>query len=130
MKPIVCLYCEGNDTKLAVVDQDKTLGKIKVLRTASVDVVASGTALGFDPSSGLSLEGEALHFDGEKSADLLSEPDSASIGALSGTLQGLNVNTTLYIPAISEPALYYHSFEGKRDAVSYTHLTLPTTPYV
>lgn len=115
MKPIVCLYCEGNDTKLAVVDQDKTLGKIKVLRTASVDVVASGTALGFDPSSGLSLEGEALIDDGDKGADLLSEPDSTSIGALSGTLQGLNVNTTLYIPAISEPALYYHSFEGKRD---------------
>ncbi|MCJ7552518.1 MAG: hypothetical protein MUO34_01425 [Ignavibacteriaceae bacterium] len=115
MKPIVCLYCEGNDTKLAVVDQDKTLGKIKVLRTASVDVVASGANLGFDPSSGLSLEGEALHFDGETSADLLSEPDSASIGALSGTLQGLNTSTTLFIPAISEPALYYHSFEGKRD---------------
>lgn len=116
MKPIVCLYCEGNDTKLAVVHQDKTLGKIKVLRTASVDVVASGARMGVD-SGGFSLEGESLHLEGmdDKSTELLAEPDSASIGALSGTLTGLNPNTTLYIPALSEPAMYYHSFEGKRD---------------
>src|SRR5690606_20508399 len=116
MKPIVCLYCEGNDTKLAVVHHDKTLGKIKVLRTASVDVVASGAKMGVD-SGGFSLEGESLQLEGidDKSTELVTEPDSASIGALSSTLTGLNPNTTLYIPALSEPAMYYHTFEGKRD---------------
>lgn len=115
MKPIVCLYCEGNDTKLSVVQQDKTLGKLKVLRTASVDVVSSGAKIGID--TGFSLEGESLQLDGveDKSTELFSEPDTASISALSGTLQGLNPNSTLYIPALSEPALYYHGFEGRRD---------------
>jgi hypothetical protein len=115
MKPIVCLYCEGNDTKLAVLDHDKSLGKIKVLRTASVDVVASGSKIGVD--SGFSLEGESLELSGvdESATEILNEPDTASISALSGTLTGLNPNNTLYIPALSEPALIYHTFEGKRD---------------
>lgn len=116
MKPIVCLYCEGNDTKLAVLGLDKTLGKIKVLRTASVDVVSSGSTSGFE-TGGFNLEGESLQLEGleSKTTELISDPDSASISALSGTLQGLNPATTSFIPALSEPALYYHHYEGRKD---------------
>jgi hypothetical protein len=37
MKPIVCVFCEGNDTKIAVVEKEKE--KIRVLRTGSYNVV-------------------------------------------------------------------------------------------
>ena len=36
MKPLVCIYCEGNDTKIAVINKDSETDKVKVLRTASI----------------------------------------------------------------------------------------------
>ena len=49
MKPLVCMYCEGNDTKVAVVT--KANGRLSVLRTTSVDYV--------QPSIGEAVEGAA-----------------------------------------------------------------------
>ena len=37
MKPIVCIFCVGNDTKIAVLEKEKE--KIKVLKTGSYNVV-------------------------------------------------------------------------------------------
>ena len=41
MKTIACIYCEGNDTKLAVVSQEKNGSRLKIVSTASVDVVVA-----------------------------------------------------------------------------------------
>ena len=39
MKPIVCVFCEGNDTKIVAVEKEKD--KIRILKAASFNVVPS-----------------------------------------------------------------------------------------
>ncbi len=115
MKTIACIYCEGNDTKLAVVGQEKGESRLKVLSTASVDVVASKTDL--QPAAGFNLEAEGLQLEGvdSKETSLTSDMDAPSISAIGAALKGINFNNLEFIPALTEPAIYYHPFDGKRD---------------
>lgn len=116
MKTIACIYCEGNDTKLAVVSQDKTGGRFKVHSTASVDVVANKTDL--HPTAGFNLENDGLQLDGvdsSKGSAISNDVDAPSISAIGAALKGINLNKLEFIPALTEPAIYYHSFDGKRD---------------
>ena len=62
MKTIACIYCEGNDTKLAVVSQDKNGNRLKIISTASVDVVSNKSNL--QPTAGFNLEGDGLQLEG------------------------------------------------------------------
>jgi len=63
MKPLICIFCEGNDTKLAVVGKENDSDNLKVFRTASVsstsssvDVEAGATEISLDDGA-LQLEG-------------------------------------------------------------------------
>lgn len=67
MKTIACIYCEGNDTKLAVVGHEKNGSRLKVLSTASVDVVSSKTDL--HPTAGFNLDADGLQLEGEGAKD-------------------------------------------------------------
>ena len=177
MKTIACIYCEGNDTKLAVVSQEKTGSRLKVISTASVDVISSKSNL--QPTAGYNLEGEGLQLEGVEAKDNSlagSSLDAPSITSIGAALKGVNLNKLEFIPALTEPAIYYHSYDGRKDlksgklldeilsdirqskgvnvekdsldfielsdgsllsafidgpvAVSYTHLTLPTSDLV
>ncbi|MBI2419300.1 MAG: hypothetical protein HYV28_15640, partial [Ignavibacteriales bacterium] len=44
MKPVICVYHEGNDTKFGVFVKEK--GQVRLLRAASVDIYASGPKSG------------------------------------------------------------------------------------
>ena len=109
MKPLVCIYCEGNDTKLAVIVKEKE--KIKVLKTASLDVIQPTLDLE-DGLSSLNIDGEDLEL------DKINKSDSATVQAsqtiISSALKGINLNNCLFIPALTEPAIYYHIFEGSK----------------
>ena len=37
MKPIICVFCEGNDTKIVAVEKEKD--KIRLLKATSYNVV-------------------------------------------------------------------------------------------
>ncbi len=114
MKTIACIYCEGNDTKLAVLAKDKGEGRIKVLSASSVDIVSNKTDI--HPTAGLSLEGEGLQLEGVSTEPAISsDVDAPSIGALGAALSGTNLNTLEFVPALTEPAIYYHQYEGPRD---------------
>jgi hypothetical protein len=114
MKPLICIYCEGNDTKLAVIHKDSDSAKPKVLRTASVSLVRSATQMEAQ-SSGFSIEGEALDIEGvEESASLRSDLDSTSVSEIGAALRDYNLSNYNFIPALTEPAIYYHLFEGPR----------------
>ncbi len=63
MKPLICLYAEGNDTKIAVLSKEKDTDKLKVFRTgtvsttpSSVDIEAGATGVSMD-EGGFQLEG-------------------------------------------------------------------------
>jgi hypothetical protein len=60
MKTIICTYCEGNDTKIAVVSKEKD--KIKVLKAASFEVVQP--TMDVDESvTALEIDGQELSFE-------------------------------------------------------------------
>jgi hypothetical protein len=62
MKPVITVYCESNDIKLAVVSKDSASGKPAVLKTASVSLFKSSTDLGAD--GGFRMEEESLDIEG------------------------------------------------------------------
>ncbi len=114
MKPLICIYCEGNDTKLAVIERESEGRKPSVLKTASVSLIKSSTQIEEDVT-GFRIEGEALDVEGlEESASIRSDFDSASLTEVSAALRSFNLSKHSFIPALTEPAIYYHIFEGAR----------------
>ncbi|MDR3609730.1 MAG: hypothetical protein P4L27_04155 [Ignavibacteriaceae bacterium] len=109
MKPLVCIYCEGNDTKIAVVVKEKE--KLKVLITTSFDIIQPSLDLE-DGLSSLNIDGEDLEL------EKINKRDSASIQAnqsvIISAFKGINLNNCLFLPALTEPAIYYHIFEGSK----------------
>lgn len=114
MKTIACIYCEGNDTKLAVIGYEKSGNRLKVLSTASVDVVSSKTDL--QPTAGFSLEGDGLQLEGVDSKDTTFSGDvnTPSITAIGSALKSVGIKNLEFIPALTEPAIYYHIYDGKK----------------
>jgi Tfp pilus assembly protein PilN len=112
MKQIIFTYCEGNDTKIAVVQKEKD--KIKILRVASFDVVAPAYNLEED-MEGLKLDGDDLKIEGMKS-DIMADKNAnvSSISLINSSLKGLNLAKSLFIPVLTDPAVHYHFFEGTK----------------
>lgn len=114
MKPIVSIYCEGNDTKVAVINRDKESSKLQVLKTASVSLIRSSSDLESE-ATGFSIEGESLDIEGvEEEATIESDLDSSSITEINAALNDFNLSKYNFIPALTEPSVYYHLFEGSR----------------
>jgi hypothetical protein len=110
LKPLVCIYCEGNDTKIAVVTKEKE--KIKVLKTTSFDVVQPSLDIE-DGLSSLNIDGEDLELDKINKSDSASAQASQSV--ILSSLKGINLNNCLFLPALTEPAIYYHIYEGSKE---------------
>jgi hypothetical protein len=115
MKPLVCIYCEGNDTKLAVVGKDNDSDKVKVFRTASVSVTPSAVNIEAG-ATGFNLEEETLQLEGMEgeSTTLESEAEVSSISEIQAALSGLDLTRFQFIPALTDPSLYHHLYEGPR----------------
>ena len=114
MKQLICIYCEGSDTKIAVVNKEKE--KVKVLKTASVDVLQPALQLE-DGVSDLNIEGEDLTLQNLKHEDSATV-SSSSQNILNSELIGINLNKSYFIPALTEPSIYYHVFDGNKDGKS------------
>ena len=54
----------------------------------------------------------------------------SSVLGLPAWMAGLALNLVLIADAITDPLVGYFSDRTRSRSVSYTHLTLPTTPYV
>lgn len=118
MKPVVCIYCEGTDTKVAVLTKEKDT--IKVLRVASLTMSQSLQQL----SRQASLDeietadtGSNFSFESLDEAAPAPEPekDTSDVGQLQSSLFGLKLNNCQFIPIITEPVVNYHNYEGPRD---------------
>ncbi len=117
MKPLICIYCEGNDTKVAVIS--KANGKLTVLKTAGVDFVQPSIDLE-DGISNLSIEGSDLELDNIQSQDTAVESKMAAstVSTLASSLAGVNLNNSFFIPALTEPGLHYHIYENTKQLAS------------
>ncbi len=115
MKPLVCIYCEGNDTKVAVITKDKNTDKIKLVRTAAISVASSSVELE-EAATGISLEGGSLNLEGidEGEASIETGSDDLSVSELQKALSGLDLSKYQFLPTLTEPAIYYHLYEGSR----------------
>ncbi len=113
MKPIICTYSEGNDTKVAVVVKEKN--KLKILKAATFDVVQPALELE-DSISGLKIEGEELSFEGSGGLKTSIDRNTAisSIALLSDSLKEFNLKKSLFALAVTEPSLYYHAVDSSK----------------
>lgn len=114
MKPIVCIFCEGNDTKIAVVEKEEE--KFKILKTGSYNVVQPPVEVAAGITN-LKMESEELSFEELDKANPLTEVEVVSTSGLaliSASLKEINLNKSLFIPILTEPALHYHVYEGSK----------------
>lgn len=115
MKTLVCIYSEGNDTKVAVVSKEKE--SIKLLKVADFDILQPKTA---DASSfaSISLDGVSgdISFGGSDDSMGGGDLSVSNEGLLNSALNGLKLTNCEFMPIITEPALHYHIFEGSKEA--------------
>lgn len=114
MKPIVCIFCEGNDTKIAVLEKEKE--KVKVLKTGSYNVVQPPVEVA-EGITNLKMETGELSFEELDKVNPITEVEVVSTSGLaliSTTLKEINLNDSLFIPILTEPALHYHVYEGSK----------------
>lgn len=116
MKQLICVYCEGNDTKIAAVEKVKD--KIKVLKTVSFDVLQP--ALEVDDGIGeLKIEGEELTLEGlDKQASMTQSVNTSGLNVINSSLRGIVLNKAFFIPALTEPSIIYHIYEGSKKSKS------------
>lgn len=113
MKPLVCLYHEGNDTKVAVVTLENE--KVKLLKVADFDVVQPQVTE-VEKVSGLNLDSDMLASNPEQGLVVGGGISAESL--LHSALTGMKLSNCEFIQAITEPAIHYHIFEGSKDIPS------------
>ena len=114
MKSIVCVFCEGNDTKIAIVEKEKE--KIRILRTGSYNVVQPPVEVAAGITN-LRVDTEDLSFEDLDKESPIADVEVVSTSGLaliSTSLKGTNLNNSLFIPILTEPSLHYHVYEGSK----------------
>ncbi len=113
MNTVICTYCEGNDTKIAVFFKEKD--KVKLLKTGSYDVIQSALDLE-DSITGLKIEGDELSFEGAMGRKSPEERKItiSSIGLINDSLKEFNLKKSIFIPTVTEPSIYYHVVEESK----------------
>jgi hypothetical protein len=106
---LICIYCEGTDTKIAVVTKENE--KIKVHRVASFDMIQPSIDLE-EGITNISIEGDDFKIE---SMDAESAASVSTPSLMNSELQGLPLKKSLFLPAVTEPAIYYHIFEAQHE---------------
>ncbi len=118
MKPVVCIYCEGNDTKLAVLSKEN--GTLKLSRAASIDVLRAAQSINDTNNQGNLLDaGAGLTLD-TQGAGIASTSEAVFEGLASAELSGIKLHQHHFITALTEPSIYYQVVSGKTVAESST----------
>ncbi len=121
MKPVVCLYCEGTDVKLATIG--KAGDNLKVLRVASLTLSHRLQFAHSGSRQELMAEIEHGDIDAELSLDRLESSEESSqdqsetsdVTLFHSALQDLKISNLDYIPIVTEPAINFHLYDGPKD---------------
>ncbi|MCX6150383.1 MAG: hypothetical protein NTX22_07685 [Ignavibacteriales bacterium] len=112
MKPLVCIYCEGSDVKVAVITKERD--RYQLLRTADFDVFHP-KAMQADAVANLNFESNDISLmDMDKATD--GSINISNEGLLNSALSDIKLTKCDFIPAITEPAIHYHVYEGPKDS--------------
>ncbi|NLT51395.1 MAG: hypothetical protein GXX85_10800 [Ignavibacteria bacterium] len=110
MKPLICVYCEGNDTKVSVVSSEGS--EIRVLKTISLSGKVTGKG-DFDSGASVDLDGLSGDISFEKGdSGALTSTDSSDVSLLAAGLNEFKLPMCEFALVVSEPVLNYHIFEG------------------
>ena len=117
-KPVVCIYCEGSDAKLAVVAKDKET--IRVLKVASLTMSSmyqSPTRQENDFSIPMPESGGDLSFDSldDSTTPIGMDVDANDIAQVAASLSNFQLSKMEFIPIITEPTVNFHVYEGPRE---------------
>jgi hypothetical protein len=109
MKPIVCVYMEGNDTKFGIFVREKK--HIKLIKAASVDIYGVASKSAQSETALQSLDSEpGVQLEGLESGIVDSSPSTGSVmeGVIMSELGGYKLQNCNFIPILTEPTIYYH----------------------
>ena len=116
MKPIVCVSCEGSESKFVVLSKEKE--KIKILETVSIgmskSVMPDGTESEHLPDLGIDDLSTDITFESSGSGGAAGKVDKADIGSIAAELSHIKLSQSQFIPILTEPILNYHVYEGER----------------
>ena len=116
MKPIVCVSCEGSESKFVVLSKEKD--EIKVLETVSVGMLKSTMAGGSDseqlPDLGIDDLSTDITFESSGAGGAAGKIDKTDIGTIAADLSHIKLSQAQFIPILTEPILNYHVYEGER----------------
>jgi hypothetical protein len=111
MKPLVCIYCEGSDVKVAVITKDKE--QYHLHRAADFDIFHPKAAQA-DAVANLNLEADDISIlDMDKSSEGSLNVSNDSL--LNSALADIKLTSCDFLPAITEPSIHYHVYEGTKD---------------
>ena len=122
MKPLVCVYCEGTEIKVALLSLGKTGVKLhKTLSVRSTDIKSDNPAILDNTASSFSIENLESD-DGDISFDNMDNEPSGVTGSnisdleeISEMLDGIKLGSAQFIPIITEPVANYHICEISTD---------------
>ena len=109
MRPIICVYYEGNDTKFGVFEKDKN--GIRLIKVASVDVYGKSSESRLSTDY---IENEpGIHIEGTEAGSDDSSTPTVFEGMINSELSDINLAKCDFIPILTEPAVYYHAVSKK-----------------
>ncbi len=114
MKPIVCVYCEGNDTKIAVFEKEKD--KLRIIKAGSFNVIQPPVEVA-EGITNLKVESDEISFEDFEKSKTLAEVEvvsSSGLALISANLKDINLNKSVFIPILTEPAINYHIYEASK----------------
>ncbi len=112
MKNIICVYCEGNDSKFAIFHKVKN--QIKLVKAASVDLYKAQSASSQDSAS-LNLNDDSLQIEGLDGDSFIAGGDASPVveGIINAELDGINLAKADFVSILTEPSIYYQVFTKK-----------------
>ncbi len=119
MKPIVCISCEGSDTKIVVLS--KTKEGVKLEKAFSVGMTHSesmpqGTSQEGQNSFNIDDISDDLSFDDIGQIDEAEENvDTSDVAYIASALKDFELQKSEFIPILTEPVVNYHIYEGHKE---------------
>ncbi len=118
MKPVICTYCEGSETKIAVLSKEKSglqIHRILSLSRVAEERMVESRSMAGGGFNDLGLNELSEDLDIEASEEMISggEFDDSDISKISADLKEFNLNKALFIPAATEPSLNFHTYINK-----------------
>jgi len=117
VKPYVFIYCEGNDSKVAVLTKEKTGIKVhRLISTSANKIREASSPLNSQPSMdefNLDEISDDFSFDDAGSGFQSEEQEESSdVTLLASELNDIKLNSAEFIPVVTEPHINYHIFEN------------------